>query len=151
MNPVLVTASRRYKFSASHRLHSPLLSDEENRELFGKCNNPFGHGHNYEVEVSVRGEIDPQSGRVVDMASLDRLVLRLIVDRYDHRYLNEELSEFRTEIPTTENVGRQIEKRLAEAWPFVHPALEGIRVFETERNMIEVEHCQADKPKRINE
>jgi 6-pyruvoyltetrahydropterin/6-carboxytetrahydropterin synthase len=137
---VLITASRRYKFSASHRLHSPLLSAEENRELFGKCNNPFGHGHNYEVEVSVRGEIDAESGQVVDLARLDQLVLDLIIERYDHRYLNEELPEFKTEVPTTENLGRQIERRLAEQWPFAKPALEGIRIFETGRNMIEVKH-----------
>ncbi len=140
MTPVGISASRRYKFSASHRLHSSALSAAENRELFGKCNNPFGHGHNYEVEVTVRGEIDRPSGRVVDLARLDELVIGLIVDRYDHRYLNDELPEFKMEIPTTENLGRQIEKRLSEAWPFAQPVLERIRIFETERNMIEVEH-----------
>ena len=140
----MILVSRRYKFSASHRLQSCLFSEQENREVFGKCNNPFGHGHNYEIEVSVRGEIDPGSGRVVDLARLDNLVTSTIVERYDHRYLNEELPEFKTEIPTTENLGRQIEKRLAEAWPSsfpgARPALARIRIFETERNMIEVDH-----------
>jgi len=82
----LILVSRRYKFSASHRLQSFLFSEQENREVFGKCNNPFGHGHNYEIEVSVRGEIDPGSGRVVDLARLDNLVTSTIVERYDHRY-----------------------------------------------------------------
>jgi 6-pyruvoyltetrahydropterin/6-carboxytetrahydropterin synthase len=145
VTPSVLTASRRYKFSASHRLHSPALSDDANRELFGKCNRPFGHGHNYEVEVIVRGEIDPASGRVVDLARLDELVLRSIVARYDHRYLNEELPEFQTEVPTTENLGRQIEKRLAEQWPFEKPALEGIRIFETDRNRVEVQHHESPK------
>jgi 6-pyruvoyltetrahydropterin/6-carboxytetrahydropterin synthase len=134
------TVSRRYEFSASHRLHSPTLSEKENDALFGKCNNPFGHGHNYEMEVSVRGDIDPASGRVVDPAHLDDLVRRSILQRYDHRNLNEELPEFATEIPTTENLGRQIEMRLAAAWPSGFPALQRIRIFETERNIIQIEH-----------
>jgi 6-pyruvoyltetrahydropterin/6-carboxytetrahydropterin synthase len=134
------TVSRRYEFSASHRLHSPTLSEKENDALFGKCNNPFGHGHNYEMEVSVRGDIDPASGRVVDPSHLDDLVRRSILQRYDHRNLNEELPEFATEIPTTENLGRQIEMRLAAAWPSGFPALQRIRIFETERNIIQIEH-----------
>ncbi len=134
----MITLSRRYRFSASHRLHVPSLSEEENQELFGKCNNPFGHGHNYEIEVSVTGKIDPASGRVVDLNGLDALVGRTIIARYDHRYLNEELPEFATEVPTTENLGRQIEQRLASAWPSSFPPLEGIRIFETERNIFEI-------------
>ena len=136
----MITVNRRYRFSASHKLHSNLFSAEKNRELFGKCNNPFGHGHNYEIEVSVRGEIDPTSGRVVDLARLDRLVDETIIRRYDHRNLNQELPEFETEIPTTENLARHIERRLAEAWPSTfHPAsLQRIRIFETERNIIQL-------------
>lgn len=140
----MITISRRYKFSASHRLHSPTFSEAENVDVFGKCNNPFGHGHNYEIEVSVRGEIDGPSGRLVDLARLDDLVNRTVIRRYDHRYLNEELPEFETAIPTTENLGREVDRLLGSAWPAAFPSgrptLERIRIFETERNMIDVEH-----------
>ena len=100
-----VRLSRRYTFAASHRLHSPALTDEENRAIYGKCNNPHGHGHNYEVELTVRGTVDPVTGRVVDLAALDRLAEEQILAPFRYRNLNEEVAAFRTAVPTTENLG----------------------------------------------
>ncbi len=138
----MITVNRRYRFSASHRLHVPSLDEGANDELFGKCNNPFGHGHNYEFEVSVEGPIDARTGRAVDLDALDALVARAVVARYDHRYLNAELPEFAEEVPTTENLGVQIERRLAAEWASVFPSgkpgLRRIRIFETERNIIDI-------------
>lgn len=139
--------ARRYRFCASHRLHRSGLSEEQNYELFGKCNNPFGHGHNYVVEVAVEGEVEPESGSVVDVAVLDRLVQSAILSRYDHRYLNEELEEFQTTVPTTENLGRDAFARLNAAWqgesrlgePVPTARLKWIRISETDRNIFEFE------------
>lgn len=103
----MITVQRRYRFSASHRLHVAAFDEPRNEAVFGKCNNPFGHGHNYEIEVSVAGPIDPRTGLAVDLNKLDRFVAAEVVDRYDHRYLNEELPEFEREVPTTENAAAQ--------------------------------------------
>jgi 6-pyruvoyltetrahydropterin/6-carboxytetrahydropterin synthase len=134
--------TRRYRFSASHRLHSPALSEQANQELYGKCNNPFGHGHNYEVEVTVRGPVEPTTGRVVDPAILDNLVAHQITGPFEHRNLNEEIAEFQQLVPTTENLNVILDKRLREAWesafPSGTPALERIRAFETPRNVFEI-------------
>jgi 6-pyruvoyltetrahydropterin/6-carboxytetrahydropterin synthase len=131
----LILVNRRYRFSASHRLHVDAFDDATNDEIFGKCNNPFGHGHNYELEVTVHGEIDPVTGRAVRLDRLDELVGRSVIDRYDHRYLNEELPEFARTVATTENLGKEIIRRLREAWPAEFPHLERIRIFETPRNI----------------
>ena len=112
----MITVSRLYKFSASHRLHVDAFDEARNDELFGKCNNPYGHGHNYEVEVSVDGEIDPRTGRAVNLFALDELVSRAVVRRYGYRYLNEELPEFAREVPTTENLGVAIRQQLEDQW-----------------------------------
>lgn len=134
--------TRRYHFSASHRLHSAELSEEANQELYGKCNNPYGHGHNYEVEVTVQGPLDEQTGRVVDLASLDALVKSQVTDSFEHRNLNEEVVELHKLVPTTENVCMIIDKRLRAAWtgvfPERKPALERVRIYETARNIFEV-------------
>jgi 6-pyruvoyltetrahydropterin/6-carboxytetrahydropterin synthase len=134
--------TRRYQFSASHRLHSQKLSAEANRELYGKCNNPFGHGHNYEVEVTVSGSIDRETGRVVDVGDLDSLVKKHVIQPFDHRNLNEEIADFQQLVPTTENLGMIIDKRLRAAWPASfptsRPALERVRIYETARNIFEM-------------
>jgi 6-pyruvoyltetrahydropterin/6-carboxytetrahydropterin synthase len=138
-----VHLSRRYVFSASHRLHSPALSEAENKEIYGKCNNPYGHGHNYEVEVTVRGRVDPVTGRAVDLAALDRMAEAEILAPFRHRNLNEEVAVFRTEPPTTENLANEVLRRLREAWaatfPAGRPQLEKVRIWETERNICEVD------------
>ena len=142
--------TRRYQFSASHRLHSGELSEEENRRLYGKCNNPHGHGHNYVVEVSVRGPLEGATGRAVDVAVLDELVQREVVRPFDHRNLNREVAVFAgvaptwvpTLVPTSENLGLEICRRLKRNWKQVFPGewpkLEKIRIGETARNIFEV-------------
>jgi len=138
----VIRVTRRYCFSASHRLHAPQLSDEQNRRLYGKCNNPFGHGHNYEVEVSVRGPVDVQSGQVVDRKTLDALVGREVLRVFHHRDLNSEIPEFQNAVPTSENLGlvlwRRLEQKWREAFPAEWPVLDRIRIAETSRNIFEV-------------
>jgi 6-pyruvoyltetrahydropterin/6-carboxytetrahydropterin synthase len=133
-----VHLSRRYGFFASHRLHEPRLSDEQNRELFGKCNNPHGHGHNYEVEVTLSGRVDEITGRAVDLPSLDRLCERELLAPFRYRNLNIEMNAN----PTTENLTDLMMRRLGAAWnqwfTADGPKLEKIRVWETERNICEV-------------
>jgi 6-pyruvoyltetrahydropterin/6-carboxytetrahydropterin synthase len=139
---VTVRLTRRYAFAASHRLHSALLTDEQNRATFGKCNNPYGHGHNYEVEVTVCGELDPETGRVVDRAILDRLAEEQILKPFHFRDLNQEVSAFRSAVPTTENLVIEVDRRLRAAWGTVfaagQPRLEKVRIRETARNICEI-------------
>ena len=138
----MIRLSRRYRFSASHRLHSPAFTEEENREVFGKCNNPYGHGHNYEIELTVSGPVDPVTGRVVDLALLDGIAEREVVVAFQHRNLNEEISAFRDMVPTTENLAIELDRRLRAAWLEVfgenRPQLERIRIRETDRNICEL-------------
>ncbi len=91
-----LTLHRKYSFAASHRLHSAELSEEENWRAYGKCNNPYGHGHNYEVEVAVSGPVDPETGMIANLADLDRFVQSEVLDAFDHTYLNEEIPAFQT-------------------------------------------------------
>lgn len=134
--------TRRYEFSASHRLHSVQLSDAENRVLYGKCNNPFGHGHNYVIDVSVRGPLDAATGRAVDTKRLDQLVEQQVRGPFDHRNLNTEVPVFGAVVPTSENLGFEICRRLKQHWKEVFPGdwpkLEKIRIEETPRNIFEV-------------
>lgn len=129
-----VHLTRRYRFSASHRLHSRELSEEENRRIYGKCNNPYGHGHNYALEVTVAGPVDPATGMVANLAGLDEFVHREIVEAFDHRYLNEEVPAFRQTVPTTENLCRETFRRLRD---FPAARLERVRIEETGANSFE--------------
>jgi len=126
--------TRRYSFSASHRLHNPALSEAENNRVYGKCNNPYGHGHNYVVEVTVSGVPDPATGMVANLVDLDGFVQREVLDAFDHRYLNEEVPLFRDHVPTTENLCVEIYCRL-RAFPAAR--LERIRIEETGLNSFE--------------
>jgi 6-pyruvoyltetrahydropterin/6-carboxytetrahydropterin synthase len=131
--------SRRYKFSASHRLHSEAYSDETNRATYGKCNNPYGHGHNYIVEVTAGGQVDRQTGMVCDMAKLDDVVSKRIVARFDHTNLNLDKS-FRGLVPTTENLCIEIYKSLQPAFTASELGavdLVRVRVEETNNNSFE--------------
>ena len=133
--------TRRYRFAASHRLHAAELSDEENRALYGKCNHPYGHGHNYVVEVSARGPAD-EAGRAVDLGLLDELVQRHVVAELDHRDLNSEIERFASEVPTSENLAREVCRRLKQNWSGAFagewPRLERVRVGETRKNTFEI-------------
>jgi 6-pyruvoyltetrahydropterin/6-carboxytetrahydropterin synthase len=138
----MIHVTRRYRFAASHRLHSPRLGPEENDRVYGKCNNPYGHGHNYVVDVSACGPVDQVSGQAIDLAALDRLVRERVLDAFDHKNLNEQVPEFGDVVPTTENLGLLIHSRLRRGWREAFqgpwPQLEKVRIHETERNIFEV-------------
>jgi 6-pyruvoyltetrahydropterin/6-carboxytetrahydropterin synthase len=130
-----VTVTRRLTFNAAHRVHNPALSDEENRRLFGKCNNPNWHGHNYVLEVSVAGEVDERTGYVMDLAEVKRIVERDVIAHVDHRNFNLDVEFMRGIIPTTENIvlafWRILEPRMAPC------RLARIRLWETENHYVE--------------
>jgi 6-pyruvoyltetrahydropterin/6-carboxytetrahydropterin synthase len=126
--------TRRYRFAASHRLHSAQLDDEENKRVYGKCNNPHGHGHNYVVEVAVSGPVDPATGMIANLSDLDAFVDREVIEPFDHTYLNEQIPEFSDRVPTTENICIEIFNRLRE---FPRAKLERVRVEETSLNSFE--------------
>ena len=127
--------SRRYRFSASHRLHSEQLGEGENWRVYGKCNNPYGHGHNYVVEVAVSGPVNPETGMIANLADLDAFVEREVIEPFDHKYLNEEIAEFRDVVPTTENLCAEIFRRLKSFRP---AQLERVKVEETSKNSFEI-------------
>jgi 6-pyruvoyltetrahydropterin/6-carboxytetrahydropterin synthase len=123
--------TRRYRFSASHRLHSAEMPEHWNRETYGKCNNPYGHGHNYHLEVTVSGPVDPKTGMVCNLVDLDGFVGREILERFDLENLNT-LPEFATTVPTTENLCIAVYEILQRG--FHHAHLEKIRLEETMMN-----------------
>src|SRR5688572_27263897 len=130
-----VTITRRMHFNAAHRVHNPALSDAENTELFGKCNNPNWHGHNYILDVSVSGEVSAKTGYVVDLAHLKDVVTREVIDKVDHRNMNVEVDFMKGKIPTTENIVVAIWNVLK---PVVAPAkLERLVLWETQNNAAE--------------
>ena len=125
----MVYLTRKIEFAASHLYHSPALSAEENRRVFGKCNNPHGHGHNYTLEVTIAGEPDPVTGMVLDLKELKLILEREIMQRMDHRFLNYEVAELNGKIPTCENVARVI-------WDLLEPKipqgrLHKVRLYES--------------------
>jgi 6-pyruvoyltetrahydropterin/6-carboxytetrahydropterin synthase len=126
--------SRRYLFSASHRLHSEAMSDAENQATYGKCNNPYGHGHNYIVEVTVSGQVDEKTGMVCNLTDLDSFITRQVLARFDHENLNT-VKEFAQEVPTTENLCMQIYEIVQRGFPQAH--LERVRLEETMMNSFE--------------
>ena len=134
-----VSLTRRYRFAASHRLHTPRLSESENQRVYGKCSNPYGHGHNYSVEVTVSGPIDPATGMIANLAQLNPYVETRILEAFDQKYLNEQVPEFAPEkslVPTTENLCRVIFQRL-KGFPLAH--LDRVRIEETSNNSFEIE------------
>jgi len=133
-HPLQVVFGRRYRFAASHRLHSDALSDADNQRVYGKCNNPYGHGHNYVVEVRVSGPVDPATGMIVNLLDLDRFVQSEVLDAFDHKSLNEDVETFRSLVPTTENVCKEIYRRLRH---FPLAKLERVRIEETSNNAFE--------------
>jgi 6-pyruvoyltetrahydropterin/6-carboxytetrahydropterin synthase len=134
--------SRRYLFSASHRLHSDAMTDAENQTTYGKCNNPFGHGHNYIVEVTVSGPVDDQTGMVCNLTDLDGFIEREVLARFDHENLNM-LKEFGQEVPTTENLCIQIYEIVQRGFTQAH--LERVRLEETMMNSFEYAGADTDR------
>jgi 6-pyruvoyltetrahydropterin/6-carboxytetrahydropterin synthase len=132
-----VRLTRRYRFSASHRLDVPSLSAEENRRLFGKCNNPYGHGHDYVLDVTLEGSPD-SSGQIANRGDLDAFIGERVVARLDHKNLNCDVPELASRTPTTENLALAVEGLLKQDWPF-RAALCRVRVSETARNIFELE------------
>lgn len=135
MSPQRVSVFRKEHFNAAHRLHNPAWSDEENRRVFGKCNLPHYHGHNYDLIVQVTGEVNPESGYVMDLKVLSDLIDERVLARFDHKNLNLDTEEFRHLNPTAENIAITIYNLLR---PELQPDLDlKIRLYETERNFVE--------------
>jgi 6-pyruvoyltetrahydropterin/6-carboxytetrahydropterin synthase len=135
-----VRLTRRYRFSASHRLASPTLTADENRQLYGKCNNPYGHGHDYILDVTVEGDADA-NGLVARREALDEIVIAQVIARLDHRNLNVDVPELAEAVPTTENLASAIWRSLEAGWTLAAP-LRKIRISETDRNIFELEAVQ---------
>jgi len=129
--------TRRYRFSASHRLDTPLLTAEENQRLYGKCNNPFGHGHDYVLDVTVEGPVDA-TGQVADRRALDALVDEKVLQRLDHKDLSKDVPGLADVVATTENLAASIRSALNEDWPLA-ARLARVRISETARNIFELE------------
>ncbi|TFV92400.1 6-carboxytetrahydropterin synthase [Algoriphagus kandeliae] len=130
-----VTVIRKEHFNAAHRLHNPSWSDEKNQAVFGKCNNPNFHGHNYDLHVMLRGEIDPETGYVYDMKLLSDLIKEHVLNRFDHKNLNLDTDEFKNLNPTAENIAVVIWNILREKIDRKYDL--SIRLYETERNFVE--------------
>lgn len=137
----MIRLTRQYRFAAAHRLHTPLLSAEENMAVYGKCNHPHGHGHDYLLEVTVSGPLDPDTGRVVDLAALDRLVESQVLSRLNHRELNTEVPELANLPPTTELLAgaviQMLKRNWSSAFPENGPVLHRVRLHETRNNVFE--------------
>ena len=130
----MIYITRKLEFCASHRLYNPKFSDKENEETFGLCNNPNGHGHNYVLEVTVKGEVDPETGMVLDLKILKKLINEEIVNKVDHKNLNVDVEFLEAIIPTAENIAIQF-------WDILEPKIKNgtlhqIKLFESERNFV---------------
>ncbi len=129
-----VTVNRKAHFNAAHRIHNPQWSDEKNRAFYGSCNNPNFHGHNYEIVVSVTGEIDNESGYVIDMKMLSDIIRKTVIDKFDHKNLNLDTEEFKNLNPTTENLvvvcWNLLRKEIPETYDL------RVTLYETERNFV---------------
>jgi len=123
--------TKRYRFCAAHRLHTDHLASDENQTVFGKCNNPNGHGHNYMFEVTLEGETDPVTGMVFDLRELKDIIQEEVVEPMDHRHLNKEVLPFDTVVPTTENIAAEIWRRLDPKLQRPHARLKNVRLYET--------------------
>lgn len=137
----MIRLTRRYRFCASHRLYATSLTDAENFETFGKCSNPFGHGHDYVLEVAVSGELNRVTGQLVAVGILDELVAETVIRPLDRRDLNTEAPEFSAMVPTSENLVLAIEERLRMNWSDRIPpgvALRNVSLHETRRNRFDV-------------
>lgn len=138
---MMVYLTRRYRFSAAHRLHTEALSPEQNARVYGKCNNPLGHGHNYVLEVTLAGRVDGATGMVCDLGFLDTMVEQEVISRFDEVHLNLDTENFRERVPTAENICleayRLLKPRLDGAGPGREVRLDRVRLEETNSNSIE--------------
>ena len=132
----MIYISRRVTFSAAHRLHNPSLSDAENKEIYGECNNPNGHGHNYTLEVTVKGNVSDQTGMVIDLKDLKKIVTENIINKVDHKFLNFDVDFMRDIIPTSENIVIQFWKILKDALSKEEAELYELKLHETENNIV---------------
>ncbi len=134
--------TRRYRFSATHRLHSGELSEQDNTRLYGKCSHPFGHGHDYILEVTVRGAVGTATGLIVNRGDLDRLVEEQVLRHFHFKNLNTQLAAFARVVPTAENIALEIRRLLLRHWketfPEGTPHLTTIRLYETGKNIVEL-------------
>jgi len=139
----MVYLTRRYRFCASHRLHNEALTDEANLRIYGKCDSPFGHGHNYALEVTVKGPIDQETGMVFDLVALDGIVEKEVLERFDYTNLNLDVEYFCSRVPTTENVCERIfhllDDKLQGGGPLHAAGLARVRLEETSSNFFEYE------------
>ncbi len=137
----MIRVTRGYRFSASHRLHVDSYSEEKNDVVFGKCNNPFGHGHNYEIFITVRGPVDPDTGLAVDTRRLDDFIETHVVTPFHNKNMNLDVPAFSETVATTENVAveicTRIQKHWTESFPGEWPVFEKVRIHETARNIFE--------------
>ena len=134
----MVRLSQKFEFSATHRLHNPALSDAANRDTFGKCNNPHGHGHNYEVQVTLKGRPDDARGVLLDVPAFERIVASTVIDRLDHKNLNVEVPEFRDGlIPSVENIAITIYRMLKPQLADAGAQLAAVTVWETPKTWCE--------------
>jgi 6-pyruvoyltetrahydropterin/6-carboxytetrahydropterin synthase len=145
----MMRVTRRYRFAASHRLHLDHLTEDQNRELYGKCNNPYGHGHDYILDVTVSGPRDSATGLEVPLPKLDKLVSEQVLQDFDNRYFNAVFSVFVRFVPTSENIIRVIEERLKAHWKSAFtgtwPRLDKIRLQETKRNSFELTESETNQ------
>lgn len=126
-----VYLTRKCEFSASHYYHNQEFSPEENRRIFGKCNNLNGHGHNYTLELTVKGDVDPQTGFVINLVDLKEILNREVMEVFDHRHLNKEVAEFATQIPTSENIAISIWRRVEPSLKKLNATVHRVRLYET--------------------
>ncbi len=133
----MVYIQRRETFSASHRLYNAAWSDDQNEAVFGKCSNRFGHGHNFQLIVTVKGEVNPDTGFVMNLVDLKTILMHEIIDHVDHRNLNEDVPFLQGILPSTENLAIAFWARLAPAIAAKGAQLHGIRIVETENNFVE--------------
>ena len=130
-DPEVVYITRKVSFCAAHRYHNPRWSDAKNREVFGPCNNPFGHGHNYELEVTIGGGVHPETGMVLNLTIVDTILQEQVVEVLDHRFINEEVDAFRDINPTTENLVVFIWQRVEAALSHAGAKLHSVRLYES--------------------
>jgi len=126
-----VYLTRKCEFSASHYYHNPEFSAAENRRIFGKCNNLNGHGHNYTLELTVKGSVDSQTGFVINLVDLKEILNREVLDVFDHRHLNKEVPEFAKQIPTSENIAISIWNRVEPKLKMLNAVIHRVRLYET--------------------